>query len=266
MKRTTYIIIGLFVLGLLLIPILLRTPAAEKTAHRLTMEGERTEIEMAGIRHVKIVEKLGEIDKDDIGVLGKLDVQASSFSDKSILVYPKSKYLNVSQEGDCLLVEINLDDKGLSQITGEIEKGARLVLGGLNMELKTDSTLLSIENRVSRVNINVKKMNLDSLYLFNDEWQDISLESCSFRSLDIRGKKLSLKANQVKAINYYEELGTIRSSEISGFSVDNLYLSGKDSHRYRTGINCKRIFWNPLAKDAELERTLRQKGEIILNR
>ena len=111
MKRTTYIIIGLFVLGLLLIPILLRTPAAEKTAHRLTMEGERTEIEMAGIRHVKIVEKLGEIDKDDIGVLGKLDVQASSFSDKSILVYPKSKYLNVSQEGDCLLVEINLDDK-----------------------------------------------------------------------------------------------------------------------------------------------------------
>ena len=111
MKRTTYIIIGLFVLGLLLIPILLRTPAAEKTAHRLTMEGERTEIEMAGIRHGKIVEKLGEIDKDDIGVLGKLDVQASSFSDKSILVYPKSKYLNVSQEGDCLLVEINLDDK-----------------------------------------------------------------------------------------------------------------------------------------------------------
>ena len=164
------------------------------------------------------------------------------------------------------MVEINLDDKGLSQINGEIEKGARLVLGGLNMELKTDSTLLSIENRVSRVNINVKKMNLDSLYLFNDEWQDISLESCSFRSLDIRGKKLSLKANQVKAINYYEELGTIRSSEISGFSVDNLYLSGKDSHRYRTGINCKRIFWNPLAKDAELELTLRQKGEIILNR
>ena len=32
MKRTTYIIIGLFVLGLLLIPILLRTPAAEKNS------------------------------------------------------------------------------------------------------------------------------------------------------------------------------------------------------------------------------------------
>ncbi|MEI3445012.1 MAG: hypothetical protein V8R04_12875 [Bacteroides thetaiotaomicron] len=75
-----------------------------------------------------------------------------------------------------------------------------------------------------------------------------------------------MKADQVKVTDYYEELGTIRSSEISGFSVDNLYLSGKDSHRYRTGINCKRIFWNPLAKDAELELTLRQKGEIILNR
>ncbi|KAA4631837.1 hypothetical protein F3B51_29505, partial [Bacteroides ovatus] len=89
---------------------------------------------------------------------------------------------------------------------------------------------------------------------------------CRFRSLDIRGKRLSLKADQVKVTDYYEELGTIRSSETFGFNVDNLYLSGKDSHRYRTGINCKRIFWNPLAKDAELELTLRQKGEIILNR
>ena len=59
MKRTTYIIIGLFVLGLFFIPILLHTPGGEKTDNRLSMEGERTEIEMTGIRHVKVVEKLG---------------------------------------------------------------------------------------------------------------------------------------------------------------------------------------------------------------
>ena len=111
------------------------------------------------------------------------------------------------------------------------------------------------------------------------EWNNYSLEGATVESILkqraavekmilARDKKdeMARLANQVKAINYYEELGTIRSSEISGFSVDNLYLSGKDSHRYRTGINCKRIFWNPLAKDAELELTLRQKGEIILNR
>lgn len=43
MKRTTYIIIGLFVLGLFFIPILLHTPGGEKTDNRLSMEGERTE-------------------------------------------------------------------------------------------------------------------------------------------------------------------------------------------------------------------------------
>lgn len=32
MKRTTYIIIGLFVLGLLLIPVLLRTPAGRESS------------------------------------------------------------------------------------------------------------------------------------------------------------------------------------------------------------------------------------------
>lgn len=266
MKRTTYIIIGLFVLGLLFIPVLLRTPAGEKAARRLSMEGERTEIEMAGIRHVKIVEKLGKIDKDDIGIAGQLDVQASPALGKSIFAYPKSEYLNVIQEGDCLLIEVDMDNEDLSQIVRSLDKGHRLILDGLNLELKADSTLLSIENRAARVDINIRKLCLDSLFLFNEEWQDISLDSCRFRSLDIRGKRLSLKADQVKVTDYYEELGTIRSSETFGFNVDNLYLSGKDSHRYRTGINCKRIFWNPLAKDAELELTLRQKGEIILNR
>ncbi|UVS24754.1 hypothetical protein NXY16_20335 [Bacteroides thetaiotaomicron] len=193
-------------------------------------------------------------------------MQASPALGKSIFAYPKSEYLNVIQEGDCLLIEVDMDNEDLSQIVRSLDKGHRLILDGLNLELKADSTLLSIENRAARVDINIRKLCLDSLFLFNEEWQDISLDSCRFRSLDIRGKRLSLKADQVKVTDYYEELGTIRSSETFGFNVDNLYLSGKDSHRYRTGINCKRIFWNPLAKDAELELTLRQKGEIILNR
>ena len=128
MKRTTYIIIGLFVLGLLFIPVLLRTPAGEKAARRLSMEGERTEIEMAGIRHVKIVEKLGKIDKDGIGIAGQLDVQASPTLGKSIFAYPKSEYLNVTQEGDCLLIEVDMDNEDLSQIVRSLDKGHRLIL------------------------------------------------------------------------------------------------------------------------------------------
>ena len=282
MKRTTYIIIGLFVLGLLFIPVLLRTPAGEKAARRLSMEGERTEIEMAGIRHVKIVEKLGKIDKDDIGIAGQLDVQASPALGKSIFAYPKSEYLNVIQEGDCLLIEVDMDNEDLSQIVRSLDKGHRLILDGLNLELKadstlltgvqtcalpiSDSTLLSIENRAARVDINIRKLCLDSLFLFNEEWQDISLDSCRFRSLDIRGKRLSLKADQVKVTDYYEELGTFRSRETTQFMVENLYLSGKDSHKYRPGINCNRIFWSPQVRDAELELTLNQKSEIIFNR
>ena len=50
------------------------------------------------------------------------------------------------------------------------------------------------------------------------------------------------------------------------FMVENLYLSGKDSHKYRPGMNCNRIFWSPQVRDAELELTLNQKSEIILNR
>lgn len=75
MKRTTYILIGLLVLGLLLIPFVFTQQKEPITI--LAVDGERTEIEMAGIRHIKIVEKKGNSDKKYIEVLGKLIVEAS---------------------------------------------------------------------------------------------------------------------------------------------------------------------------------------------
>ena len=86
-------------MGLFFIPILLQTPGGEKTDNRLSMEGERTEIEMTGIRHVKVVEKLGKIDKDHIGVLGKLDVETSHSSGKSIFVSEKSIFACDTRRG-----------------------------------------------------------------------------------------------------------------------------------------------------------------------
>ena len=116
-------------MGLFFIPILLQTPGGEKTDNRLSMEGERTEIEMTGIRHVKVVEKLGKIDKDHIGVLGKLDVEASHSSGKSIFVYPKSQYLHVTQEGDCLLIEIRKWMQiGFRWFESGIENGFNIVI------------------------------------------------------------------------------------------------------------------------------------------
>lgn len=135
MKRTTYIIIGLFVLGLLLIPVLLRTPRRESSSSFIK-EGERTETEMAG-SSVKIVEKLGKIDKDGIGIAGQLDVQASPALGKSIFAYPKSKYLNVTQEGDCLLIEVDMDNEGLSQIVQSLDKGRILILDGFESGIKS---------------------------------------------------------------------------------------------------------------------------------
>lgn len=50
MKRTTYILIGLLVLGLLLVPFIFTKQKEPKTV--LPIDGERAEIEMAGIRHI----------------------------------------------------------------------------------------------------------------------------------------------------------------------------------------------------------------------
>lgn len=268
MKRTTYIIIGFLILGVFLIPILLMPVSLEHADDVLSMGGESTEIELTGIRHVRIFEKQGGYDKDHVRVFGKLQVQATQFPGKSTFIYPKNKYLNVRQEGDCLLIEVNLDDDVISQITKKMNKGHVLLLNDLNLELKADSILLSIENSVNQVDINVEKISLDSLNIGTGELQKISLNSCRFRSLDMKGKYLTLRVNKVEVENYYKDLDVISvtKGEIGQFFIDNMFLTGRDSYRHKTGEVCKRIFWNPKSRDADLEIILKQKSEIILNR
>lgn len=262
MKRTTYILIGLLVLGLLLVPFIFTKQKEPKTV--FPIDGERAEIEMAGIRHIKIIEKREKNDNEDIEVFGKLIVEASPSPGVNTLSYPKSEFLKVTQEGDHLLVEVDLDNESISQMTEKVEDGHRLILNTLNMELKADSTLVSIDNRTSGITVNLKKISLDSLYLYNEGFQAISLDSCSFRSLDVKGNYVHLNANWVNTTNYYLDLDTYIGGEFTQFFVDNLYLTGNESNNYRYWHNCKRIFWNPKERDAELKISLRQKSEIIL--
>lgn len=262
MKRTTYILIGLLVLGLLLVPFIFTKQKEPKTV--FPIDGERAEIQMAGIRHIRIIEKREKNDNKNIEVFGKLIVEASPSSGVNVISYPKSDFLKVTQEGDHLLVEVDLDNESISQMTKKVEDGHRLILNTLNMKLKADSTLVSIDNRTSGITVNLKKISLDSLYLYNEGFQEISLDSCRFRSLDVKGNYVHLNANWVNTTNYYLDLDTYIGGEFTQFFVDNLYLTGERSHKYRPQFNCKRIFWNPKARDAELELTLYQKSEIIM--
>ncbi len=66
----------------------------------------------------------------------------------------------------------------------------------------------------------------------------------------------------MKAINYYEELGTIRVV-ISGFSVDNLSVRKKIRIDIRRVSTAKAyLLESHNFKDAELELTLRQKVRL----
>lgn len=268
MKRTTYIIVVFLILGIFLIPILLMPVSSKYADNVLPMGGEATEMELTAIRHVKIFEKQGGYDKDYVRVFGKLQVQATQSPGKSTFIYPRNKYLNVRQEGDCLMVEVNLDDEVISQITKKMDKGHILLLNDLNLELNTDSTLLSVENSVYKVDINVEKISLDSLYICTGELQKVSLNSCGFRALEMKGKYLTLEVNKVEVENYYKDLDAISvvESKIGQFLIDNLFLIGRDSYTHRTGEVCKRIFWNPKSRDADLEITLNQKSEIVFER
>lgn len=80
----------------------------------------------------------------------------------------------MTQEGDNLLVEVDLDNESISQMAEKVEEGHRLTLNTLNMELKADSTLVSIDNHTSGITVNLQKISLDSLYLFNEGFQEIS--------------------------------------------------------------------------------------------
>jgi hypothetical protein len=265
MKRTTYILIGLIVSGLIVIIatiIFISTSRKPYPENGLFVGGELVEMNMDGIRVVKMFVSQSEDSKERrIYMNGDVKISSPSTAGERKVVYPKNEYLKVNRMNDTLLMEFDFNDRNIPK---KFRKEDYMYATGIDVQMSVDS-LNSIFINTQGLKLNLKEVKMDSLFV-HAIYQKVLLDSCQFRSFSIDGEELRFKAKDSKIEDFYLNLNSAWDWEIENCDIDTEYLRGSRTHHntLRAG-ECKRVVWTPVGKDARLQLYLQEKAEIIVN-
>lgn len=266
MKRTTYILIGLIVSGLIVIVafiVLISVSGQSHQSNGLFVGGdERVEMNLDNVHTVKMF-----INRDKDGenrwayVNGDVTVTSPSTAGERKIVYPKNQYLKVSQVNDTLLMELDLSNGNIPE---KFRDRDNIYAVGMDVQLSVDS-LNSLLSYTHGIKMNLKKVKMDSLFVYALH-QEVLLDSCQFRSFSVDGEGLRFKAKDGKIENFYLNLNSTWDWKFENCEIGTEYLRGSDSHRNSLQVGeCKRVVWTPLNEKAQLQVALRESAEIIVN-
>lgn len=263
MKRTTYILIGLIVSGLIVIIasiIFISTTGKPYKENGIFIGGDQVEMNMDGIHVVKMLVAQSEDNKGkSIYMNGDVKVASSSAGEERKIVYPKNEYLKVSRMNDTLLVEFDFNERNIPE---KFRNKDFVNAVGMDVQMSVDS-LNSIFIDTRGLKLNLKEVKMDSLFVHVNH-QEVLVDSCQFRSFSLDGKDLRFKAKDSKIENFYLNLDSTWDWKVINSEIGTEYLGGSKRNFLQVG-ECKRVVWTPLNKEAQLQVTLRENSEIIVN-
>lgn len=262
MKRTTYILMGLFVSGLLAIVaffILMRMSEQPRKHNSLSVGGEPVEMNMNGIRFVKTVVCRPDT-KVHIYMDGEVRLAPSAAVGERKVVYPKSEYLKVNRTNDTLLITFDFTAVDIPEDT---HTWGYMSVNGVDMQIYADSLVGLHCQANDGLRLKLKNMELDSLSVSASE--GVWLDSCRFRSLAVE-RVTRFVAKNSRIANLRLNLDGINRWSVKNCEIDTEYLRGSGNRHNDLQVGeCRRVVWTPTAEDARLQVTLHENAEVILN-
>lgn len=268
MKRTTYILLGIFASGLVLLVSgiifisLMRNEGRDMNG--IMLDGEEIYMDLEGVSCVKTFISLSEVNKSKFITAsgGKMQITPSVTSGIGKISYPKNEYLNVSSKNDTLFIELDLKTYNFPEDNQDKYFLNAVFVKGLNLNLEIGSSLKTVISNMNQLDLDMKNLKMDSL-LVRTYSQNVLLDSCEFRSFDIAGDRFSIHTKASKIENYYLNIDGVGNWTFENSVIGTEYLtaSGRHSNHIQKG-ECRRVVWTPLSEDANLEVNLRQKATI----
>lgn len=271
MKRTTYIIIALFVSGILLIAggifslFLANKFNILEEKRMLTISGEEVNMDLNGIHTIKLSSTQKNFPQGTTFIVtgSTLSVTPAAPEKEGSIFYPDNQLLHVTRQADTLLFELNID---FNKIPQKKYKNTFLFLEDLNLKLVAGPQLTNINNTIVGLKTEIKNLRSDSLKICSG--QEFSMDSCQFRSLDINGTYyyFNFRGSNSKIENLYmdTDLNKIDFWDLNNCIIDTEHITGSSKNNYFNPQNCRHIIWTPKNKNAELILTLPGKAEIFL--
>lgn len=275
MKRTTYIIFGVMLAGLLAMSgiifyMSLYTIEWEETF--MEIKGDRQTVALPPCRVVKLTQPQTVWKQKSKGIVEAERVV--SFIKAPLAVVPVDSlqgslslagdmvpFVSVTAAGDTVCIEFDIS-------AGKIEKRFRDVHW---LKVKSEKMQLNIPEGVQAVLVDVEGMQTDFRGFCCDtlafKVRDFArVEDCRIVSLAAQARTLRLNSGEVRNLHLNLDGTADCRVKVDSFRIDTEHLTG--SRRYHNVLQrgeCRRVLWTPKNKDASLNVELNQAVRIEMD-
>lgn len=272
MKRTTYIIFGMLLAGLVVViggAFYFAMNTSEWGDIPMSVKGEKKTVELPDCKVVQLVAErdifIGTDGRNEIRMLdfnnAPLKVrQAQSGANTFTYASDMDKYMTLKTMGDTLRIVFKFSEDKLDE---KYQKMLWLNVDTEEMAMDLSDDVQFIANVLGNQKMSVEGFNRDSLSIAMKGYATIT--DCNFKALTVSNGAWLF--NTGKADNLHLHLDGIRSWEVNGssFQVDTeyLYAFNRQNCTLEKG-EARQVIWKPQLKNASLNIELKEAARVVL--
>lgn len=264
MKRTTYIMIGMLLAGLVVISGMIFYSASHGTSWEdtyLEIGGEQKTVQLPECRVVQFV--WTEIENNKFLSFNQskfpLKIQPAAVGGLSY-ANDLEKYMNLQSVGDTLRVTFNFSNEKLEKEFQDKEwLNIRFAEMSLNLPANVQQVLVGVKN----METTFSNFRCDTLSFQSSG--TVRVENCQITALTAQARTLSFNSGAVRDL--YLNLDDMGDWTVNtdSFHIDTEYLTGSRSHNcFLQKGECRQVLWTPKNDKASLEVKLEQAAKIEL--
>lgn len=265
MKRTTYIMMGMLLAGLLAVAgtlFYLSTVSVDATNRFVEIGGERKTVQLPACR---VVHMMCEAPRADYPVCAfnnmpldvvPADTAAGSFSYLSGL----DRFLTMETAADTLRFVFRMPD-GQADVYDDPYRCLPKL--SENMKMALPETVQEVVVDYYAMPVIFKGFRRDSVSVSVEQGMAV-LEDCQLNSLFAVGSSLHFKSGAVK--NLHLDLDRIQNWQVDAwaFDIDTEYLTGTGHNCNLAKGECRRLVWLPKTDSSILDIRLNEPAEIVV--
>lgn len=266
MKRTTYILIGLFVAGLCVLVggmFMIFCLGRPYISNQLDLQGEQLTKEVPVCRVIWLTQTEMCTKERNVWLANSLlEVQPSKDGNNQFSCSKKvNDYLKMTVMGDTLKF---LLDYPLAQLPQEFKESKFMGMNIGDMRLDVTQDVECIINDIRSQKIGLKHLVKDSLSI--DTSNSIVVDSCDFAALHVirSGRDADFQSGTINSLYLNLSMMNKWSVNTEKCHINTEYLTGHNANVQLQKGECKRMFWIPENDNSKLNVTLTEKACVMV--
>lgn len=272
MKRTTYIIFGMLLAGLVVMCggiFYTSTLFFDGNDIFMDINGEQKTVQLPACKVVELVADRDAITEEK----GRTEIRLAAFNELPLSVRPAQtangaftyasdmdKYMTMTTAGDTLRIVFNFSKEKLEK---KLQDVVWLNVRSEEMILTLPADIQRITSNLTNQQVNFKNLDCDTLSFAVEN--RATIENCRFRALHVINGNLNFDSGEVKDLHL--RLDNIHSWHVNkeSFSIDTEYLYSHGNPRCTIeNGECHQVIWVPQSSGATLNISLREAARIVM--